>query len=139
MAARRRAAPDGGFAHRLGKRGLRTLLAHRAPPRRLALYGALVLVVAIEAYMLLHPRRIAPPPVAQTKQAAAHGATLDCRARVFLPDKDVELGMHRAIAAYRAGKTAEALSEFTHLADETNDPAARTMLFVLRSRGAGTP
>ncbi|MCU1282770.1 MAG: hypothetical protein JWM53_6316, partial [bacterium] len=56
-----------------------------------------------------------------------------------LPDKDVELGLHRAIAAYRAGKTADALAEFTRVAEDTNDPAARTMLFVLRSRGASAP
>jgi len=107
-------------------------------PQSLALWGALAVVVAVEAFMLLRPRRHTPPPLVQTAPAATH-ATVDRRARVMLPDKDVEVALHRAIAAYRAGKTAEATTEFAHLAEDTNDPAARTMLFVLRSRGAGTP
>jgi hypothetical protein len=57
----------------------------------------------------------------------------------MLPDKEVEVTVHRAIAAYRAGKVAEALAEFTRLDEETHDPAARAMLFVLRTRGAGAP
>ncbi len=130
--------PTADLLDRLGKRGLRTL-ARRAPPRRLALYGALALVVAVEAYMLLRPRHAATPPVVQTAPAATRAAAADRRTRIFMPDKDAELGLHRAIAAYRAGKTADALAEFTRIVEDTNDPAARTMLFVLRSRGAGTP
>jgi hypothetical protein len=105
-----------------------------------ALYGALAVVVAIEAFMLLRPRRPAPLAVVQPAAAADRAvAAADRRARVFLPDKDVEIGLHRAIAAYRAGKTADAVTEFTRVAEDTNDPAARTMLFVLRSQGAPAP
>jgi hypothetical protein len=130
--------PTADLLDRIGKRGLRTL-ARRAPPRRLALYGALALVFAVEAFMILRPRHAAPPPTVQTAPTATRSATADRRARVFLPDKDVELTLHRAIAAYRAGKTAEALADFARVAEDTNDSAARTMLFVLRSRGASTP
>lgn len=131
--------PTADLLDRLGKRGLSTL-GRRTPARRLALYGALALVVAIEATILLRPRRAVPPPLVQTAPAAERAAAAaDRHTRVVLPDKDVELGLHRAIAAYRAGKTADALTEFTRVAEDTNDPAARTMLFVLRSRGASTP
>jgi len=129
--------PTADLLDRLGKRGLRTL-ARRAPPRRIALWGALAVVVAIEAFMLLRPRRVVRPPLVQAAPASAHVA-VDRRSRIMLPDKHVEVALHHAIADYRAGKTAEALTGFAHLAEETNDPAARTMLFVLRSRGAGTP
>jgi len=127
--------PTADLLDRLGKRGLRTL-ARRAPPRRIALWGALAVVVAIEAFMLLRPRRVAAPPLAQAVPVATHAAA-DRRARVMLPDKDLEVALHRAIADYRAGKTADALTGFAHLAEDTNDPAARTMLFVLRNRGGG--
>ena len=130
--------PTADLLDRLGKRGLRTL-GTRVPPRRLALYGALVLVVAVEAFMLVRPRRVAPPPATQSAPSARTSAAANRRARVMLPDKDVEVALHRAIAAYRAGKSAEALTEFTRVAEDANDPAARTMLFVLRNRPAATP
>ena len=130
--------PTADLLDRLGKRGLRTL-GTRVPPRRLALYGALVLVVAVEAFMLLRPRRVALPPAMQSAPSARTSAAANRRARVMLPDKDVEVALHRAIAAYRAGKSADALTEFTRVAEDANDPAARTMLFVLRNRPAATP
>ena len=131
--------PTADLLDRLGKRGLYEL-ARRTPPRRIALWGALALVVAIEVAMLLRPRRPAPQPIVQATAASAHSANGgNARSSVMLPDKDVEVTVHRAIAAYRAGKVADALSEFSRLDAETHDPAARAMLFVLRSRGVTTP
>jgi len=129
--------PTADLLDRLGKRGLRTL-ARRAPPRRIALWGALALVVSVEAYMLVRPRHPPPPPVVHDTTAAARAAAAaaDRRTRIYLPDKDLEVELHRAIAAYRAGKTAEATAALTRIVEDTNDPAARTMLFILRTRAA---
>ena len=127
--------PTADLLDRLGKRGLREL-ARRTPPRRLALFGALAIVVALEVFMLVRPRHPPPQPIVQATTASAHATNAaGARANVMLPDKDVEVTVHRAIAAYRAGKVADALAEFTTLEAETHDPAARAMLFVLKSRG----
>lgn len=131
--------PTADLLERLGQSSLRTL-ARRTPPRRVALLAALVLVVALEATLLLHRRRPpAPPPPLAGAAPAAHAAVAERRTRVVLPDKEVEVDLHRAIAAYRAGKSAESAAAFTRVAEAVNDPAARTMLFILRTRGAATP
>jgi hypothetical protein len=130
--------PTADLLDRIGKRGLYEL-ARRTPPRRIALGCALALVVVIELVILLRPRRPPAQPIVQASSAAGHAGAAAARTTVMLPDKDVEVSLHRAIAAYRAGKVADALTEFTRLDEELHDPAARTMLFVLRSRGVVTP
>ena len=122
--------PTADLLARLGKRGLYEL-ARRTPPRRIALWGALALVVAIEVAMLLRPRRPAPQPIVQAPAASAHSANgSNARSSVMLPDKDVEVTVHRAIAAYRAGKVADALAEF--YAPRRRDPRSGGARHALR-------
>lgn len=125
--------PTADLLDRLGRWSLR-----RLPRKKLALYAALAVVVMAEIAMLVRPHQ---PPQAASASAAtfASEAPPPPPPRAMQPDKELEVGLKEGIRAYRAGRTADAIDRFGHIDQATGDPAARLMLFILRTRGAATP
>ncbi|MDB4966259.1 MAG: hypothetical protein JWN44_1948 [Myxococcales bacterium] len=125
--------PTADLLDRLSRWSLR-----RLPRRKLALYAALAVVVVIEIALLLRPRKAPTGPSAQATSFTADAAAA-APVRAMQPDKDLEKILKEGIRAYRSGHTADAIDRFGRIDQATGDPAARLMLFVLRTRGAATP
>jgi hypothetical protein len=131
-------APSPDLLDRLSRRGV-VAVARSLPRRRVLLYLVLIAVVGVEVVLLTQPRSAPAPAAASSEPRGPRVVAPAPRGRAMLPDKSLEVALREGIEAYRRGRTAEALERFTKIVDETADPAARMMVFVLRSRGAVAP